>query len=299
MSALKATNLSNNLSVKLLLWAAVTVLLIFFLAHEDWAALKSYLSLSYILGSHHVAPWGVLALDAILIFVKRQEIKKAMEGGSSVVFIGIGLLLIGAFIFLIPFTPDLFVLKITAACVGVFAIIFGRSAFIPLVLYGAYAFTVTFPLFVQKYFEAPYAATAVIPAALLFKLSGASMAVIGQVFNFKTPAGEEMSVLVSGLCAGPATMAVFIAIFAMMMIDTPVSWRKVFPLFIFGVLGTWFQNVIRVVIILSCGYFLSSKALWTAHFWTTYIIFPIWYLIFTAVYFKQAAVADRFTRLNP
>jgi hypothetical protein len=51
--------------------------------------------------------------------------------------------------------------------------------------------------------------------------------------------------------------------------------------------------VIRIVIILGCGYYIGYNALWTAHFWTIYILFPLWYLLFAFVYFKLARQRPR------
>jgi exosortase/archaeosortase family protein len=79
---------------------------------------------------------------------------------------------------------------------------------------------------------------------------------------------------------------VFVVIFTLMMLDLPLPWQQAIPVFLFGVVGTWLQNVIRIIIILGCGYFFGSDALWAAHFWTIYVLFPLWYLLFALVYFR-------------
>ncbi len=83
-------------------------------------------------------------------------------------------------------------------------------------------------------------------------------------------------------------MAVFVVIFVLMMLDLPLPWSRAVPVFLFGMVGTWLQNVIRIIIVLCCGYFLGIKALEAAHYWTVYIIFPLWYLFFATVYFRAA-----------
>jgi glycosyltransferase involved in cell wall biosynthesis len=80
-------------------------------------------------------------------------------------------------------------------------------------------------------------------------------------------------------------MGVFIAIFALMMLDISLPPRKAGYVFIFGVAGTWVQSFIRLIILLLVGYYRGKAALRTAHFWTIYILFPLWYLIFIYVYF--------------
>jgi len=82
-------------------------------------------------------------------------------------------------------------------------------------------------------------------------------------------------------------MAVFIAIFALMTLDRPLPPRKAAGIFLFGVAGTWFQSFIRLVIFILVGYYYGEQAVWTTHFWTTYILFPLWYLLFAYTYFKQ------------
>ena len=93
------------------------------------------------------------------------------------------------------------------------------------------------------------------------------------------------AVLVNAACAGPATMGLFIALFALMMLDRPLPARKAGCIFAFGIVGTWVQSLVRLIILLLVGYYYGEAALWTAHFWTIYVLFPLWYLIFLYVYF--------------
>ena len=82
-------------------------------------------------------------------------------------------------------------------------------------------------------------------------------------------------------------MGVFLAIFALMMLDIPLPPRKAAWLFLFGAVGTWFQSLIRLIIIILVGYHLGGDAMWTTHFWSIYILFPLWYLFFAYIYFRQ------------
>jgi exosortase/archaeosortase family protein len=66
--------------------------------------------------------------------------------------------------------------------------------------------------------------------------------------------------------------------------DRPLPWRRAVPVFLFGVAGTWLQNVIRLVLILCSGYFFGENTLLAVHFWIAYILFPLWYLLFALVY---------------
>jgi len=110
----------------------------------------------------------------------------------------------------------------------------------------------------------------------------------GQWAHLVSSGGEHISVVITAACAGPATMGVFIALFVLMMLDIPLPPKKAAELFWVGILGTWFQSVIRLIILMLVGYYLGEGALWTAHSWTPYVMFPLWYLAFAFFYFQQA-----------
>jgi exosortase/archaeosortase family protein len=169
--------------------------------------------------------------------------------------------------------------------VGVFDVIFGAAATIPLLLLAAYAFAVCLPLLVDTYLAAGYAVTAAAPSAWLLHLIGLPIALKGQVFQVPLPSGAPIQVMVSSSCAGPTTIAVFVVIFTLMMLDRPLTQSSIIPVFLLGLAGTWLQNVIRIVLILCSGYFFGSNALWTMHFCTIYVLFPLWYLLFALLYF--------------
>jgi exosortase/archaeosortase family protein len=269
-------------------WGAVSVALAaFLLAGTNWRALLATLSYNYIVTSNNVAPWGVLALAALMVYLKRKQIRAAMDSRPAPVLVAAGLVIV-CLAFFVPLSEPFWLLRLLTAWIGVFVVIFGSAAVIPLLLLGAYAFTICFPLLVDTYLEAGYASTAVAPTAWLLHLFGLHIAVDGQLFQFPLPSGAPMQVTVTSGCAGPSTIAVFVVIFTLMMLDLPLPWQQAIPVFLFGVVGTWLQNVIRIILILCSGYFFGENALWTVHFWTIYALFPLWYLLFALVYFRFA-----------
>ncbi len=187
---------------------------------------------------------------------------------------------------LIPYAVDYLIFRILLISLGVFIALFGEAARLPTILLAIYGFAISFPLFIRQFAEDPYAMTSLGPVMWLMNLLGYPIQNQGQWINFTSVTGEAIKVVVTVDCAGPATMGVFIAIFALMMMDTPLPPGKATKLFLFGIVGTWFQNLLRLVILLLFGYYLGKEALLTAHFWTIYIIFPIWYLLFVYIYFK-------------
>jgi exosortase/archaeosortase family protein len=252
----------------------------------NWTELAADLSYSYIV-SLHLAPWGVLGLSALMCWHKRRHIRSAMELPPSLPSIVAGAVLLGL-AFAVPLSTSFFLLRLLVAWVGLFAICFGQAALVPLILLTAYAFTIYFPILVNSYLAAGFIDAAVAPVAWLARLSGLHIVSGSQTFQFHLPSGQPIVLLVASACAGPATTAVFTVIFVLMMLDLPLPWSRAIPVLLFGLAGTWLQNVIRIVIILACGYFLGINALETAHYWTVYIIFPLWYLLFSIVYFRVA-----------
>ena len=67
----------------------------------------------------------------------------------------------------------------------------------------------------------------------------------------------------------------------------PLPRKKAVELLLFGVVGTWFQSFIRLVLLLLVGYYVGEDALWAAHSWSIYVVFPLWYLFFAYTYFQQ------------
>lgn len=73
-----------------------------------------------------------------------------------------------------------------------------------------------------------------------------------------------------------------------MIVDTHLSKRKTGYMLIFGLLGTSLQNILRLIVLVFAGYWYGSSAVWTAHAYAGYILFPAWYALFAYVYLKQA-----------
>ena len=206
------------------------------------------------------------------------------EESYSPVSIALGLVLLLVSL-LIPAIDDLLVFQLLLAWLAVFIILFGKGMLIPAIMLVIYGFSISFPLLVNRFAELPYSQTIILPAMWILTMLGYPLESQGQWIAFVSATGEQIGVLVNAACAGPATMGLFIALFALMMLDRPLPARKACYVFSFGIVGTWVQSLVRLIILLLVGYYYGEAALWTAHFWTIYILFPLWYLIFLYVYF--------------
>jgi len=262
-----------------------TISFVFF--QQSLESIATMLTLNYILGQNHAAPWAVLVLCGIWLWLKRKDIVQGMKEESyfrSPVSIALGLVLLIVSL-LIPAIDDLLVFQLLLARLAVFIILFGKGMLIPAIMLVIYGFSISFPLLVNRFAELPYSQTIILPAMWILTMLGYPLESQGQWITFVSVTGEQICVLVNAACAGPATMGLFIALFALMMLDRPLPARKACCIFIFGVVGTWIQSIVRLIILLLVGYYYGEAALWTAHFWTIYILFPLWYLIFLYVYF--------------
>ena len=276
-----------SLNSKVLLWLILSLAISLIFLQEFWSNLGTMLSPDWIFRQNHAAPWGVLGLCVIWLWLKRKNIGRDIELRQNPVFIPLGLaLVVGAV--LIPPSPDFLVFQVLLASLGVFVIFFGRGARIPSILLTIYGFAISFPLMIARFAEAAYSQTAITPLMGIMTTLGYQIENQGQWVHFISTSGEPISAVITAACAGPATMGVFIAIFALMMLDIPLPPRKAARLFLFGVVGTWFQSLIRLIILILMGYHLGEDALWTAHSWSIYILFPLWYLLFAYIYFRQA-----------
>ena len=276
-----------SLNSKVLLWLILSLAISLIFLQEFWSNLGTMLSPDWIFGQYHATPWGVLGLCVIWLWLKRKNIGRDIELRQNPVFIPLGLaLVVGAV--LIPPSPDFLVFQVLLASLGVFVIFFGRGARIPSILLTIYGFAISFPLMIARFAEAAYSQTAITPLMGIMTTLGYQIENQGQWVHFISTSGEPISAVITAACAGPATMGVFIAIFALMMLDIPLPPRKAARLFLFGVVGTWFQSLIRLIILILVGFHLGEAALWTAHTWSIYILFPLWYLFFAYIYFRQA-----------
>ncbi|MFC1992416.1 exosortase/archaeosortase family protein [Chloroflexota bacterium] len=281
------TRKQSGLFRRMAIWLIVSLSISFIFFREFWASLGTLLSPDWIFGQHHATSWGILLLCAIALWLKRKIIWKKIEVRPHFTFTALGIsLTVGAV--LIPFSRDFLVLQALLASLGVFVILFGKAAKIPIILLGIYGFVVAFPLIIERFAELPYAMSVIRPLAWVLTILGYPFLNQGQLMHFTSNAGESISIVITAACAGPATMGVFLAIFALMMFDIPLPPKKAIWIFLFGVTGTWVQSIIRLIIVFLVGYQWGEEAVWTTHSWTIYILFPAWYLLFVYVYFRQA-----------
>ncbi len=277
---------------KLALWFTISLALSLIFFRDFWANLGMMLSPSWIFGQFHAAPWGVLALCLIFLWLKRKMVWQEMGRRLNPALVVAGAALVAGAI-LMPSSQDFLVFQVLVASLGIFVVFFGRGARIPSILVGIYGFAISFPLIIQRFAELPYSISAIKPLMWILTSFGFVLENEGQLIHLTSSSGEPISVIITAACAGPATMGVFLAIFALMTLDMPLRPRKAGYMFLFGVGGTWLQSLIRLIILMLVAYYLGKDAMWTAHRWSIYILFPLWYLFFAYLYFRQMGSGHR------
>lgn len=275
---------------KVMLWIFVSLCIMLTFNSSFWVNLKNMVSYEYVFNQYHAAPYGMLFLCLLFLFNKKKLLKEAMVYRGvkkEFAFVISGLALIAAAVSL-PANQYFMILKPAFALTGAFAVVFDKASKYPLLTLAIYIVSTSFPVLVMLCAEDGYARSAVSTVKVITGLLGIPLTVDGCLISFLTSAGHSMTVAVTAACAGPYTMGVFLGIFALMYLDMPIPAKSAVIIFIFGVAGTWMQSIVRILILLEAGIRFGENVLWTAHFWTIYLLFPVWYLIFAMVYFRQA-----------
>lgn len=267
-------------------WVAVCLVISVVSFGELWPKLVVWLSPSG-LQRYGLFQWGVLGLCAIWVWLKRKDIAAHMREKVGLAYLIGGAALLSVSI-LGPQRDEYLVFLLLLGWLGAFAMLFGRSATIPTILLAIYGFSLAFPVFATRY--AGEASAAIVVSVVAGILTGMGLPVghEGPLFRFTSANGEVMSTVVSADCSGYITMGIFLALFALMMLDVRLPPGKAWYVFLIGLAGTWLQNIIRIVITLVAGYYWGSDGFNATHLNISYFIFPAWYALFAYIYIKQA-----------
>lgn len=275
------------MKIRLIIWLATCLVISIVSFGELWAKLPQWLSPEG-LQRYGVFHWGVLGLCILWLWLKRKDILPRMQAARlrlPFVLAGVALL---ALAILLPRHDDFLVFLMLLGFLGAFSIIFSRASIIPAILLTIYGFSVAFPILMMGWLGEPSAILMTNTVIAVTGILGLPVASRGVVLQFDSLTGDAVSTAVTPGCVGYATIGVFIALFSLMMLDIRLPLKKAWYVFLFGLVGTWLQNIIRIVISVVAGYHWGWGGLEAMHHNLAYIIFPLWYALFTFVYLKQA-----------
>ena len=274
------------MKTKIIISSALCLVFSIFAFKQLWAELPQWLSPAG-LQSYGVFHWGVLGLCILWVWLKRADIWPVMQKGRfSLPFIVAGTAIVVLSI-LLTRIDNLFIFPVLIGWLGFFAIFFGRAVMIPSALLAIYGFSLVFPIFMVEWFGEPSVIPVTRTVSVITAMLGLPIEIDGAVIHYTSLNGDIISRIVTPDCAGYQTIGVFIALFSLMMLDIRLPLKKAWYIFLFGLAGTWLQNIIRVVVSVAAGYYWGSSAIDTMHYNISYVIFPLWYALFAFIYLWQ------------
>lgn len=232
----------------------------------------------------------ITLLLCIIFFISRPGIKESLRTGKYLEpSYGIGGIALIVLAVITPGSTDLpyMIFKIMLGYVGVFFLMSGKNAILSLYLVSIYGFAVAFPPFAEGLITDSFLqfiswitagiASFFIPVTLL-----------NNTIQIISITDERIVILINAACTGVAAMALFIAIFGLMMADIPLRAKDAAVFFILGTFGTFLQNIIRLVVLALTAYYFGDRAVTGVHEMIGYILFGAYFMLFAFLYLKKA-----------
>jgi exosortase/archaeosortase family protein len=237
---------------------------------------------------------AVLVLCVLWAYIKRTEILEAARRGTDAKWLILGLLLAGGSVGLLYYVAafsdslPLTLFTIGFVVVAQFSLFFGPASKIPLMLLGLFGIAVGFPVLLENTAATWFPrATAVLSVSTL-QLFGLPVTLNGITVTLNSLLGYNIVTKVDTRCAGSDSLAIFLAIFGLMLIDRKPQNKVLIGLLIFGVIGTYLQNFARLLLLFVAGYYYGADALWAVHDYASYVLFPVWFLGFSVIYIRYS-----------
>jgi exosortase/archaeosortase family protein len=238
--------------------------------------------------------WAVLALCVLWVYIKRTDILEAARRETDINWLIFSLMLVGASLatlYYIAAPADS--LPVTLFAIGFvvvaqFSLFFGKASKIPLMLLGLFGVAVGFPVLLENTtaFWFPRV-TAVLCVSTLQSL-GLPVTLNGVTVTLTSLLGDVTKYRIDTRCAGSDSLAIFLAVFGLMVIDRKPQNKLLVGLLIFGLIGTYLQNFVRLLLLFVAGHYYGADALWTVHDYASYVLFPVWFLGFSIIYIRYS-----------
>jgi exosortase/archaeosortase family protein len=243
--------------------------------------------------------WAVLALCLLWIYLKRREIIEATHSARDSKWLIFGSVLVGTSLGLLYFVSahlnslPLMMFAVSFVVVAQFSLFFGHASKIPLMLLGLFGIAVGFPILLESTLGTWFSrATAVLSVSTL-QFFSVPVSLDGVTVTLNSLLGYEIVTKVDARCAGSDSLAIFLAIFGLMLIDRRPSNKALVGLLVLGVVGTYLQNFSRLLLLFAAGRYYGAGALWAVHDYASYLLFPLWFAAFVVIYLKYADKSER------
>jgi exosortase/archaeosortase family protein len=235
--------------------------------------------------------WVVLLLCVLWIWIKRSEIDISnAKVDARWLCLGVGLfipaLVLLNYLSVSIASLPLKIFAISLVAVSSFCIFFGRASKVPFMLLIIYGIAVGFPLFIETLFSSSFSMVTALVSTSTLRFFGVPVSLVGVKVSLTSLNGSDIVTMVDARCSGSDSIAIFFAIFGLMLMDRKPKNLVVLGLFILGLAGTFIQNFIRLLLLFAAGYYYGSDSLWLVHDYASYILFPIWFLAFSLIYVR-------------
>lgn len=236
------------------------------------------------LSTNGAYPWAILFLCAFFLVSKRKELSPVH---NSIIFSISGITIYFISFFMPANAPEFEIFRLLLAWVGLAFVFFGETASLPALLICIFGFGISFPKLVDAIMGLAYAQFS---TWIAYSVASFFIPVMqgDTVISMITVSGEQLLMIINEACSGSASMSVFLVIFMLMSLDLPLPGRKWAFLLFFGIIGTFLQNIVRLVLLMFVGYYFGTSAIQGGESIAGYIIFPLWYALFAFVYLRCA-----------
>ena len=243
--------------------------------------------------------WAVLALCLLWVYAKRKEIIEATHSARDTKWLALGVILVGASLGLLYFVTAFFnslplmLFAVVFVVVAQFSLFFGKASRIPLMLLGLFGIVVGFPILLESTLGTWFSQLTAVLSVSTLHLFGMPVSLDGVTVTLNSLLGYQIVTKVDPRCAGSDSLAIFLAIFGLMVIDRRPHNRALVGLLILGVVGTYLQNFIRLLLLFAAGRYYGAAALWAVHDYASYLLFPLWFAGFVVIYLRYTDKSER------
>jgi exosortase/archaeosortase family protein len=238
--------------------------------------------------------WAVAALCVGWLYLKRTEILSEARSASDSKWLLFGAILVGSSLGFLYYVTA-FLNSLPAILFGIgfvivaqFTLWFGKASKIPLMLLGLFGIAVGFPVLLESALAVPFARVTAMLTVSTLQLFRLPITLQGVTVTVNSLLGNNIAAQVDTRCAGSDSLAIFLAIFGLMLIDRRPQNKALVGLLILGVVGTYLQNFVRLLLLFAAGYYYGADALWAVHDYGSYVLFPLWFLGFAIIYLRYA-----------
>lgn len=259
---------------------SITILLLKFFMHPQYFALI-FTSTAY--------SYVMLLSCMMLVYSKRADILDNMSYSKNTLnpkYTIIGSIITIIFFFSKSLNPMYMIFVILMLLLGLFILFYPKASILPSILIMIYFFAISFPIILNNYCGYQYSLITTIIVAHISSFFYPFINHHNNTISYTNIQGVNTQLYIDAACSGSVSLSLFFTIFALMLIDVRPKLNLIFPLFLFGLLGTSIQNIIRLVLLVFSNYYYGESIMWKIHDYAGYVLFPIWFTIFIYVYLK-------------